>query len=246
MTGNARQDLEARVHDYVLGLLSPEEAASVERALHEDAALRLETLDLRERLLDLDVSAKPEDLPDDLWARIEAEIEGGAEAREADEAPVVDLGAHRKAAAKPVRGYWQGFATAAIASSLLFMALTGGFFALRSVPEPVVIAVLLDSEANPGVIVEAFGEDRVRILPLVDIPVPAGRALEVWTLPDPETGPVSLGLLPAAADASLGGFDLPRPNAEQLYEITLEPETGSPTGRPTGPVLFKGFAKIPL
>jgi anti-sigma-K factor RskA len=108
-----------------------------------------------------------------------------------------------------------------------------------------VIAVLLDSEANPGVIVEALDGDRVRIVPLVDIPVPEGRALEVWTKPDPDGGPVSLGLMRAANEASLGGFDLPSPDADQLYEITLEPASGSPVGRPTGPVLYKGFAKIP-
>jgi anti-sigma-K factor RskA len=28
----------------------------------------------------------------------------------------------------------------------------------------------------------------------------------------------------------------------QLFEITLEPEGGSPNGRPTGPILFKGNA----
>jgi hypothetical protein len=34
--------------------------------------------------------------------------------------------------------------------------------------------------------------------------------------------------------------DLPPPGPDQLFEITLEPAAGSPTGRPTGPVLFKG------
>lgn len=34
--------------------------------------------------------------------------------------------------------------------------------------------------------------------------------------------------------------------AGQLYEITLEPSGGSPTGRPTGPIQVKGFAKSPL
>ena len=34
--------------------------------------------------------------------------------------------------------------------------------------------------------------------------------------------------------------DLPPPGPDQLFEITLEPAGGSPTGRPTGPILFKG------
>jgi anti-sigma-K factor RskA len=35
---------------------------------------------------------------------------------------------------------------------------------------------------------------------------------------------------------------LPDTVADQLFEITLEPEGGSPIGRPTGPILFKGNA----
>jgi anti-sigma-K factor RskA len=36
--------------------------------------------------------------------------------------------------------------------------------------------------------------------------------------------------------------DLPSPATNQFFEITLEPAGGSPTGRPTGPILFKGNA----
>jgi len=39
---------------------------------------------------------------------------------------------------------------------------------------------------------------------------------------------------------------LPDTVADQLFEITLEPATGSPTGRPTGPVLFKGNTALAL
>jgi anti-sigma-K factor RskA len=28
---------------------------------------------------------------------------------------------------------------------------------------------------------------------------------------------------------------------DQLFEITLEPRSGSPTGRPTGPIIAKGL-----
>ncbi len=236
MSAETRQEREMLARDYVLGQLSPEETESIERLLLEDEALRAEIATLRARLHELDFSAAPEAVPDDLWSRIEARL---------DEAVVVPLSGRKPARADGRSGYWRGFATAAVAASLLFAVATGAFFTLRQPPEPVVIAVLLDEDANPGVIVEALGEDRVRIVPLVDIPVPDDRALEVWTLPDPDTGPVSLGLMPAAAEASLAGFDLPRPDADQLYEITLEPATGSPVGRPTGPVLFKGFAKVP-
>ena len=54
-----------------------------------------------------------------------------------------------------------------------------------------------------------------------------------------------LGLLEAARSVVLEGPDLPQPREDQLYEITVENEGGSPTGRPTGPILVKGFAKLP-
>lgn len=238
MNGASRQETEALASDYVLGMLPPEEADRVERRFVDDDALLKEVRHLRERLQELDFTAAPETISDDLWTRIESGISD----------KVVALAEHRPADAKRASrgGYWQGFVSAAIAATVLFAVWTNGFLDLRSPSEPLVIAILVDSDANPGAIVEALGENRVRIVPLVDIPVPEGKALEVWTLPDPETGPVSLGLLQTASETSLGGFDLPRPVAEQLYEITLEAEAGSPVGRPTGPVLYKGFAKIPL
>jgi anti-sigma-K factor RskA len=82
------------------------------------------------------------------------------------------------------------------------------------------------------------------VVPLKDIEVPAGRALEVWTLYDQARGPVSLGLIERARRAQFTTANLPA-RETQLYEITLEPATGSPIGRPTGPILMKGFAALP-
>jgi anti-sigma-K factor RskA len=70
--------------------------------------------------------------------------------------------------------------------------------------------------------------------------------MQVWTLYDQEVGPVSLGTIGRdAAEVTLQGPRLPRPKPDQLYEITLEPSPGSPTGKPTGPILVKGFARQP-
>ena len=101
------------------------------------------------------------------------------------------------------------------------------------------VAVLVDGN-RAGAVVHAFADGRVVLLPLTSINVPAGRALEVWTLPSRERGPVSVGLMDRARTLELQLKDLPRPGPDQLFEITLEPAGGSPTGRPTGPILFKG------
>ena len=75
--------------------------------------------------------------------------------------------------------------------------------------------------------------------------MPAGRTLQVWTLWDQTRGPVSVGLIDRARRARFAVPTYPA-RKEQIYEITLEPAGGSPTGRPTGPVLLKGFATTPL
>ena len=239
MTGEALQEMEMLAQDYVLGLLSPDEAAKVEAAMTDDNALRIEIVRLQEHFRELDLTAIPETVSDTLWTRIEGRLD--------DNVLLLDAGKPIQRGSTGRSSYWRGFASAAIAASFLFALITGAFFGLRQPPsEPLVIAILMDQDANPGVIVEALADDRLRVLPLVDISIPEGRVLEVWTLLDPEAGPVSLGLLEEVSEARLEGYELPRPVADQLYEISLEPEGGSPIGRPTGPVLFKGLAKVPF
>jgi anti-sigma-K factor RskA len=146
-----------------------------------------------------------------------------------------------RAAAPSRRGFWQGFAAASI------LGLAGGGVAYMQIKPPAtrLIVVLLNDQAQPVSIVETLDDQRIRIVPLTAIDVPADRTLQVWTLPDPATGPVSMGLLESVSETLLRGPDLPTPKLDQLYEITLEPAGGSPTGRPTGPIIGKGFARVP-
>jgi anti-sigma-K factor RskA len=124
------------------------------------------------------------------------------------------------------------------------LAIAVGLLAGRATPQPLVVAVLQTGDASPGAIVEAFHDGSIVVVPLRDIAVPPGRALEVWTLYDKARGPVSVGLIDSARRARFQTASLPA-REDQLYEITLEPATGSPIGRPTGPVLMKGLAAIP-
>ena len=116
--------------------------------------------------------------------------------------------------------------------------LGGSWFA----PEPVVIAVLLDNAGAPTAVVEDYGGADARIRFVSGVEVPQDRQMQVWTLPSAEMGPISLGLLTGTGTADLDAPHLPEPADGQLYEITLEPRGGSPTGRPTGAILAKGLA----
>ncbi|WP_375451563.1 anti-sigma factor domain-containing protein [uncultured Devosia sp.] len=237
-----RQDRLGMAGDYVLGLMDDVDRLAFERAMAEDAELAGMVAKFAERMQALD-TPPPERPSAALWSAIEQRLDAIAPPGTAPAEPAEVVRFERHRPPLPPAGWF------AVAASLL-VALAVGYFtgnAARTAPEPAIIAVLLDqSDSSPAVIVEAFSDDSVHLVPLQSLAVPEGKILQVWTLPDVATGPVSLGTLQSARDISLAGPSLPMPQAGQLYEITLEPSPGSPTGRPTGPILVKGFAKLPV
>ncbi|WP_245409865.1 anti-sigma factor [Pararhizobium haloflavum] len=236
------QNLLELADEYALGLLDAQERAQVEDALLHDDDLRRAVDNARDRFHELDLTAEPVTPSPHLWENIET-----AAAERVDDGPPLPSasGARTVTAANDnaVRR-WRWAALAGIAASLV---LAVGLLRMPSTtPSAAVIAVLVDEAGEPLVIVEDFGDRSTRVTPLVDVTVPAGQTMQLWTLPDEETGPVSLGLIEEPETMILDdGPQLPAPQADQLYEITIEQDGGSPTGRPTGEILGKGFAKQP-
>lgn len=222
--------------DFVLGLLDPSESAAFEAAMAGDPELAALVAKLRNRFASLDATAPQLPVPDRLWDRVSADI---GEPRVAASA----------IARKPAGARWRRPPAWMRLAASVVVALGLGFLAGRSsvsTPAPVVIAVLLDDAAVPGAIVEAFANNRVHIVPLEDFVVPAGKVLEVWTKPNEAIGAVSLGRFTDSRRIDFAPAALPTPQEGQLYEITLEDAPGSPTGRPTGPILVKGLARLPM
>ena len=227
-----QSDFGDDIADYVLGLLEGDARARFEDRMARDAALRAQVAALEDHLHGLDDTAEPDSVPEGLWSRIELALA----------APVAPAAANsNKVVGVPK---WAGMAAAVVLA--LGVGYFGGQLGTTAPEQPLMVAVLLSDDMAPGAIVEAFSDDSVRIVPLEALVAPEDSTLEVWTLPDVETGPVSLGTFQRAHELVLGGPDLPEPQADQLYEITLEPAGGSPTGRPTGPILLKGFARAPV
>lgn len=193
----------------------------------------------RERLLELDLTAPMLEPAPMVWERI---------AERLPRTPVHLDGTERPAA--PVRGRrptvargWRRAAIASMAASLL-LAIGLGWTVWTGAPTQLV-AILVDDQGEPLVIVEVLPANAVRVTPIGDLRLPAGRALELWTLPSAAAGPVSLGVLQEAASRTLVGPTLPPTRPDQLFEISVEDPGGSPVGRPTGPVLVKGLAREP-
>lgn len=238
------EDRKALAGEYVLGLLDDAARADVELRMADDPALRKMVLALAHQMNKLDAALPADPVPSDLWNRIKGRIGGVTQDGAPAPAPRVSaVPASESARRTSLRS--RAWPAMQIAASLLiaFAAGYGIRWLTTDTPDPVVLVVLQTPENVPGAIFEAFADNSVRILPLEDFAVPEGKILQVWTLYDENVGPVSLGTLPRAEAAHLTGQPLPRPVAEQLYEITLEPAPGSPTGRPTGPILVKGFAQ---
>lgn len=247
MTDDVHDDIETLAAEFVIGVLDAEEHARVEARLRSDPLLRAAVARASTRFHPLDLTATPAALPVGMWHRIEERLssaDGGARVVDMNSArpSAVPRTARRGRPATAARGaFWRGFAAASL------LAVAAGGIALQTLRPhtPRLVVVLLDASAQPVSIVEALGDRRIRVLPLGDIAVPEGKTLQVWTLPNKQMGPVSMGLLPRVGATTLDGPPLPQPRVDQLYEITIEPAGGSPTGKPTGPIVGKGFARAP-
>jgi anti-sigma-K factor RskA len=239
MSAEKEAERQALAGEYVLSLLDEADRTACERRMRVEPELAAAVAAWRERLLELDDSAHPVPPSAGLWSRIEQALDARPTRPSVsrDEVPLASR-------LWNALGLWLGVGLAgAAASAALAVALMVSLDAANR--QPVVIAVLLSDDSAPGAVVEVFGDGSTFVAPLVDVAVPSGRTMQVWTLPDPATGPISLGLLQASGSARLQPASLPAPRPRQLYEITLEPAGGSPTGRPTGPILFKGYAERP-
>ena len=220
--------------EYVLGVLDGADRDAFERRAAREAPLRAHIAYWQERFYDLDRGIIPKDVPPALWAKIESQLGGKA---------LAQAGPSFSERIWESLGFWRGASFAGALASLL-LAISVGLLAGRATPQPQIVAVMLTPDGVPGAIAEVFHDGRISVIPIHDFPVPAGKTLQVWTLFDKARGPISVGLIERTRHALFHRADLPTGQL-QLYEITLEPEGGSPTGKPTGPILVKGHGALP-
>ena len=246
MTGD---DLDHLAAEHVLGLLEGAESARVAELMASDPAFATAVVRWRERLAELDATAPPVAPSDGLWRRIEAGLASApaAQARASAAAPVIvpdPFNAFR--ALWRSLAFWR-LAGMASAAAALVLGVGLAYVASERARTPILVAVLVtEGSTEPAAVVNAFADGRTELVPLRAIDVPPDRALEIWTLWDRSVGPRSIGLLDQARSVKLNLQNLPKPGPNQLFEITLEPKTGSPTGRPTGPILMKGLTSTAL
>lgn len=238
MTPDDREERIASAGEYVLGTLSPTDRDAFEQALASNAALQAEVYYWQDRLLPLAERVTAAQPAAQLWPDIEARLGVSPIATPAPSSTA-------PAANDPMwqrLQRWRVVSGMAIAASVLLASL----LVLRAPGPPAApadryLALLQSPDKSTGWVVEVTTGDKVRLVPVgATAEVPAGKALQFWTKAEGASGPTSLGLIRPGQVTELPAARLPAVGERTLFELTLEPETGSPIGRPTGPVLFIG------
>ena len=206
--------------DYAIGLMPATARRRFEALLLDDAALRVELGHWQDALASLTGSLPERPVPAHVWAGIQARID-----------PQV---LHMPAKTP----FWKGWRVMAAACAVVVALLVGVLYQRDIGVE--YNATLVNTEQLPALRVHAFA-DHLQVESLALTAVEPTHDLQLWAIP-PDGKPISLGLVPAAGKGriQLSKAQQALLSAPLTLAVSLEPRGGSPTGQPTGPVLYQG------
>ena len=234
---NDRPDIDMLAAEYVLGTLAGDERAAVETRRHREPELDAAIVAWESRLDPLNAYTPSVAPPPGLFSRIQARLDEDTRAQalpsaETQSAVVIAL---RRRAAR-----WR---TGAVAAGLLAACLALFIVVREAVYPPSAynfVAVFNAQDARPAFVLSIDLRSRVVTVRPVGAERQAGRAYQLW-IASPSLGPApqSLGLLNASLEPTQKELTRYEPALlrNATFGISLEPEGGSPTGRPTGPAL---------
>jgi anti-sigma-K factor RskA len=205
--------------DYAIGLMPAAARRRFEQLLLEDAALRAELANWQHSLASLTDAVPEQPVPDHVWRSITARIDPQ------------ELHVPEK------RSFWNWIrVTAAVCSLAVVVFLS----VLYNRDEARYSATMLSADAQPALKVEAH-ENYLNVEPLALAAVTPEQSLELWAIPAGGK-PISLGVIPAGGKGKVELSEAQRALISKpvTLAVSLEPKGGSPTGQPTGPVLYQG------
>ncbi len=226
------QRLDALAAEFALGTLPARVRMRLARIAKNDAAVAAAIRQWEMRLAPLADNVPPIAPPPRVWTAI---------AQRLGLASAATLGTANASWWTRV-AFWRSFALTSFALALAFGV---SLFSPRStITEPPIVAVLAGPDAKPALIATVRRGERSMTVKVVGAAeVPPGKSLQLWMLPDSSSNaaPRSLGVIPASgvATVALPATDVSLTNVPALA-VSLEPQGGSPTGFPTGPVLYSG------
>ncbi|WP_119270324.1 anti-sigma factor [Taklimakanibacter deserti] len=222
------ETLEEMAGEYVLGTLSANERLEAQTLLSQNSDFASAVDQWTERLAPLLLAVPGVAPPPALRQRILASIGSAASSDN-----VVDL--TRRVS------FWRGvsLAASAIAAALALFIL----FKPAPLQAPGnYVAVLQPEGPGPAFVAAIDLKDGTISVKRLGSQAEAGKTYELWAVGGGRAAPQSLGVIDASLKIPteyLGKVD-PATLGETVFAISLEPQGGSPTGAPTGPVLYTG------
>lgn len=210
--------LEQLAGAYVLGSLRGSPRARFDQLCLQSDVARVAVRRWEDWLMPLLPALSPVAPREQVWARILQRIRGQATSA--------------KLAAAP----WRWVLAGAAALSLLV-----GISILLLNPPMQVMAVIGQDVVHPLWRVSRTSDSRALTIQAVQqVRTNPQLAYELWALPGGGKPPVSLGLMPRTGrlERSLNAVQRAGLAGSSRIAVSLEPVGGSPTGQPTGPVLF--------
>ncbi len=206
-------DADALAAEFVLGVLPMSERVIAAARAKADPAFGARVVAWENRLAQINDGFEPIPAPNVLTA-IEARL--------------------FPKAAKPKRGLRWGFLGGALSAALLAVVVMISDTGPQTGP---MLTATLTEAAQPLSFAARFDQDAktLTLIRTAGTPPAAGQDLQLWVI-GAEGTPSSLGLV---RDAEIT-VSAPMLAAGLILAVSLEPEGGSPTGLPTGPVLMTG------
>nr|WP_314872342.1 anti-sigma factor [uncultured Pseudomonas sp.] len=205
--------------DYAVGLMPALVQRRFERLLLEDKALGAELAQWQTYLASMTETIPETPVAEHVWQRIKVRIEPQ---------PVTE---------STKRGWWNGLRIGVAACAL---AMATVFAVIYNLDDSRYRATLLSDSAQAVFRVDA-GADQLHIEALALTAITPAHSLQLWAIAA-GSKPVSLGLIAESGRSTLKLDDAQSRLLGKgvVLAISLEPKGGSPTGQPTGPVLYKG------
>lgn len=213
---------------YVLGHMPARARARFERLLLRRADYARAVTDWEERLAPMLDAAPPKRPPRRVWRRLRRRFRAEAGSRERSP---LDLFRSR------------GMAIAGVAAATFLIAwglsLLRAPLAPSAPPAPSAYAVITTRQGVAQWVITVRG-NRMHMHTVGRVAPPQGKSYQLWMLPGGGAKPVSLGLLPHSGEASeaLSTALLSTLRSSRGLAVSIEPRGGSPTGQPTGPVVY--------
>ncbi len=219
---------DALAAEYALGTLQGRARRRFVHVLKDDPALRAQVSAWQTRLLPLGDAIEPVAPPKKVWRAIESRIQG------------------RRGGPWHSLPFWRWFSATSTAALVAVAAYVGVWLPRLEANQEYMVVVMSDPQSRPMMTVSWPMQERkqakLRIRVIGHQEMSPDTAWELWMLRGGDRKPQSLGLITTheTQEVQVPAELMPAVNAAWGMAMSVEPHGGSPSGLPTGPVLYSG------